>query len=229
MEAEAVLDEDAGVFNYEKAGGAGFGGCCGVGDSLLHPDDFGADFDGAVDYRRDVSGAAEDVDDFDVVGWRDVFEARVGFFSEDFGFVGIYGDDAIAGGLHVLGNTEAGSRGPGRKADDRDGIEVFQDVGDDVGAVREVIGERDVHRSAGSAMLKLARPSVGVGAKWFVAVAGFVRISWAAGVGVVARAGKFISWAARIGAAAWAREFVSRASGLKVAAWAGEFSFGAIS
>ena len=38
--AEAVLDQDAGVFDYEKAGGAGFG--CGVlvFDSLLHPDYF---------------------------------------------------------------------------------------------------------------------------------------------------------------------------------------------
>ena len=80
MEAEAVLDEDAGVFDYEEAGGAGFGGRGWIGDSLLHPDYFCADFDGAVDDRGDIFGAAEDVDDFDVVRWRDVFETRVGIF-----------------------------------------------------------------------------------------------------------------------------------------------------
>jgi hypothetical protein len=148
MEAEAVLDEDAGVFDYEQAGGAGFCGRGGIGDSLLHPDYFCADYDGTVDDGGDVFGAAKNVDDFDVVRWRDVFETRVGFFAEDFCFVGIYGDDAEAGGLHVLGDAEAGARGPGRQAYDGDGFVVFQDVSDDVGAVRGVIGERGVHRRA---------------------------------------------------------------------------------
>ena len=95
-----------------------------VFDSLLHPDDFCADGDGAVDNGWDVIGAAEDVDDFDRVGFRDVFEARVGFFAEDLGFVGIYGDDAVAGGLHVLSDAETGTSGIGREANYRDGFVV---------------------------------------------------------------------------------------------------------
>jgi len=106
-----VFDEDAGVFDYEQACGAGFVGSVLVFDSLLHPDNFCADGDGAVDDGWDVFGATKDVDDFDVLGFRDVFKARVGFFAEDFGFVGIYGDDAVAGRLNVLSDTKAGASG----------------------------------------------------------------------------------------------------------------------
>ena len=106
-----MFDEDAGVFDYEEAGGVGFGGGVLVFDSLLHPDYFCADGDGAVDDGRNVFGAAEDVDDFDVLRFWDVFEAWVRFFAEDFGFVGIYGDDAVAGGLNVLSDAETGAAG----------------------------------------------------------------------------------------------------------------------
>ena len=95
--AETVLDQDAGVFDDEEACGAGFGGRGLVFNSLLHPDYFCADGDGAINNQRNVFGAAEDVDDFDLLGFRDVFKARITFFSEDFGFIGIYRDDAVAG------------------------------------------------------------------------------------------------------------------------------------
>jgi len=108
-----MFDEDAGVFDYEEAGSAGFGGGVLVFDSLLHPDNFCADGDGAVDDGWDVFGSAKDVDNFDVVRFWNVFEARVGFFAEDFGFVGIYGDDAVAGGLYVLSDAETGASGIG--------------------------------------------------------------------------------------------------------------------
>ena len=106
-----MFDEDAGVFDYEEACGAGFGGGVLVFDSLLHPDYFCADGDGAVDDGRDVFGAAKDVDDFDVLRFRYFFEAWVGFFAENFGFVGIYGNDAVAGGLYVLSDAETGATG----------------------------------------------------------------------------------------------------------------------
>ena len=108
-----MFDEDAGVFDYEEACGAGFVGGVLVFDSLLHPDNLCADGDGAVDDGRDVFGAAKNIDNFDVLRFRDVFEARVRFFAEDFGFVGIYGDDAISDGLHVLSYAETGATGIG--------------------------------------------------------------------------------------------------------------------
>ena len=52
--AAAVFNEDAGVFHHEEAGGAGFGGGVLVFNSLLHPDDFCPDGDGAVYDRRNV-------------------------------------------------------------------------------------------------------------------------------------------------------------------------------
>jgi hypothetical protein len=130
--AEAVFDKDAGVFDYEEAGGAGFVGGVLVFDSLLHPDYFCADGDGAVDDRWDVFGAAKNIDNFDGLRFWDVFEAWVRFFAEDFGFVGIYGDDAISDGLHILGDAETGAPGVRREADDRDGFIIFEDVGDQV-------------------------------------------------------------------------------------------------
>jgi hypothetical protein len=137
-----VFDEDAGVFDYEEAGGAGFGGGVLVFDSLLHPDNFCADGDGAVNDWGNVFGAAKNIDNFDVLRFWDVFEAWVRFFAEDFGFVGIYRDDAIAGRLHVLGDAKTGASGIGREADDRDVFVVFEDVGDYVIAMRPVL--RDV-------------------------------------------------------------------------------------
>src|ERR1700722_9959915 len=108
-----MFDEDAGVFDYEEAGSAGFVGGVVVFDSLLHPDNFCADGDGAVDDGWDVFGAAKNIDNFDVLRFWDVFKARARFFAEDFGFVGIYGDDAVAGGLYVLSYTETGTPGIG--------------------------------------------------------------------------------------------------------------------
>ena len=104
-----MFDEDARVFDYQEAGGAGFGGSVLVFDSLLHPDNFCADGDGAVDDGWDLFGAAKNIDNFDVLRFRDVFEARVRFFAEDFSFVGIYGDDAISDGLYVFSYAETGA------------------------------------------------------------------------------------------------------------------------
>jgi hypothetical protein len=79
------------------------------------------------------------------VGFRDVFETGIGFFAEDFGFVGIYGDDAVAGGLHVLRDAETGAPGIRGEADYRDGFIVFEDVGDCVITVRPIIGDGYFH------------------------------------------------------------------------------------
>ena len=108
-----MFDKDAGVFDDEEAGGTGFVGGVLVFDSLLHPDYFCADSDGAVDDGWDVFGAAKNIDNFEVLRFWDVFEPRVRFFAKDFGFVGIYGDDAVADGLHILSYAETGAPGIG--------------------------------------------------------------------------------------------------------------------
>jgi hypothetical protein len=178
-----VFDQDAGIFDYEQAGGAGFGGGVLVFDSQLHPDYFCADGDGAVDDGRDVFGAAKDVDDFDVVGFWDVFQTRVGFFAEDFGFVGIYGDDAVAGGLHVLRDAETGTSWIGREADDGDGFIVCEDVGDQVITVRPVFGNGRFHGDVRySRAPESSRRSIGIGAEGLVGIFSFVRVCGAAGI-----------------------------------------------
>jgi hypothetical protein len=197
-----VFDEDAGVFDYEEACSAGFRGGVLVFDSLLHPDDFCADGDGAVDYRRDVIGAAKDVNDFDVVGFRYVFEARVGFFAEHFGFVGIYRDDAVAGGLYVLSDAETGASGIGREADYRDGFIVFEDIGDYVIAVWPVIGDGSFHSDVRySRAPKLSRSSLGIGAEGLVGTFPLARICGSTWIGGAMRTRAFSSgtgvlWAA---------------------------------
>lgn len=179
-----MFDEDTGVFHYEEARSAGFG--CGVlvFDSLLHPDYFCADGNGAVNDRRDVFGAAKDVDDFDVLGFRDVFEARVGLFAEDFGFVGIYGDDAVAGGLYVLGDAKTGASGIGREADYRDGFIIFEDVGDYVVTVWPGIGDGCFHGDVfGWRAGKLSRSSLGIRAEGLVRIFPLARICGSTGIG----------------------------------------------
>ena len=83
-----------------------FGGGLVVGDFLLEPEGFGVDGDGGIGDGRNFFGAAENVDDVD--GFGDVFEARIGFLAEDFGFVGIDGNDVVTGGLEVGGDFVGG-------------------------------------------------------------------------------------------------------------------------
>ena len=104
-----VFDEEAGILDDGETGGAGFFSGGGVFYAQLEPEDFGIDGDGRNSNRRHIFGAAEDVDDVDGFGY--IFEARVGFFAQDFGFVGIDRDDAVAARLHVRGDAVARPRG----------------------------------------------------------------------------------------------------------------------
>jgi hypothetical protein len=58
----------------------GFCGGWGVFYAELEPKDFGFDGDGGIGYRRNIFGAAEDVNDVDRIG--DVFEAGGGIRGE---------------------------------------------------------------------------------------------------------------------------------------------------
>ena len=118
-----MFDEEAGVFDDEEARGSGFFGGGWVSNSLLEPEDFGADGDRGIRHGRNFFWAAEDVDNIDAIG--DVFEAGIGFLAKDFGLVGVNGDDAVAGGLEVGGNFVRGAAGMGREPNDRD---VFVDA-----------------------------------------------------------------------------------------------------
>ena len=129
----------------EEAGGVGFGGGFGVGNSLLQPEGFGVDGDGGVGYGRDIFRAAEDVDNVD--GERDVFEAGVGFFAEDFGFVGIDGDDFIAGALEVRGDLVGRAARVGGEADDGDGFGRAKKIADRVGGYGRAFGRLHEHVS----------------------------------------------------------------------------------
>ena len=126
-----MFDEEAGVFDNGKASGEGFFGGSGIFDSLLEPQDFRFDGNGGICDRGDVFGAAEDVDDVNGNGY--VFKAGVGCFAENFGFVGIDGNDFVAHGLEIRGNAKRRAQGVGREADDGDGFGVFEYVGYGIG------------------------------------------------------------------------------------------------
>jgi hypothetical protein len=138
-----VFDEEAGVFDDEEASSAGFFGGDGVSDAQLKPQSFGFDGDGGIGYGRNVFGAAEDVDDIDGMG--DDFQAGIGFFAEDFGFVGVDGNDAVAGGLEVGGDFVGRTAGIGGEADDGDGFGGAEEIGDGVGGWKSVVWEMKVH------------------------------------------------------------------------------------
>ncbi len=61
-----MLDEDAGILDGDEACGARFFGRGVILNSLLHPDYFCADGDGAVHDGRNVFGAAKNIDDLDL-------------------------------------------------------------------------------------------------------------------------------------------------------------------
>jgi hypothetical protein len=131
--AEFVFDEEAGVFDYQEAGFVGFGGGRGVCDALLEPQGFGVDGNGGIGDGRDVFRAAEHVNDVDRV-WN-AFEVSVGFFAEDFRFVGIDGNDFVAGALQVGSHLVGGAARVGGETDDRDGFAGAQQVADGVGGL----------------------------------------------------------------------------------------------
>ena len=138
-----MFDEEAGVFDDEEAGGTGFFGGGGVGDSLLEPEDSGADSDGGIGDGRDFIGAAEDVDDVNRIG--DVFEAGIGFFAQDFGFVGIDRDDAVAGGLEIGGDFVRGAAGIGGESNDGDVFVDAEELGDGVGSGGDEVWKVEEH------------------------------------------------------------------------------------
>jgi hypothetical protein len=138
-----VFDKEAGVLNHEEAGGVGFRGGFGVGNSLLEPESFSVDGDGRVGYGRDVFRAAEDVDDVD--GEWNVFEAGIGFFAENFGFVGIDGNDLVADGLQVGSDLVGGAAGIGGEPDDGDGFRVAEEIADGIGGIRQVVRKVEEH------------------------------------------------------------------------------------
>jgi hypothetical protein len=138
-----VLDEEAGIFDDSEAGGASLFGGGGVCDALLKPENLGADGDGGIGDGRDVFRAAEDVDDVHWLG--DVFEARVGLDAKHFGLVGIHGDDSVAGGLEVGGNSVGRTKRIGGEPDDGDGFSGAEDFGDGVRRRSGSVGAVEVH------------------------------------------------------------------------------------
>jgi hypothetical protein len=138
-----VFDEEAGILNDCEADGAGLFGGGGVFYAELEPKNFGFDGDSGVCDGRHVFGAAEDVDDVD--GFGDVFEARVGFCPEGFGFVGIDGDDPIANRLEIGSDFVAGTGWIGGEANDGDGFGGAEDVEDGVGGGVGAVGKMYVH------------------------------------------------------------------------------------
>jgi hypothetical protein len=129
--AGLVFEEKAGVFDNQQSRGLGFKGGCFVRDSLLEPEGFGVDGDRGIGDRRDVRWTPKDVDDVDRE--RNVLEARVGFFAQDFGFVGIDGHDLVAGGLQVGGDAVGRAETVRGKTDDGDGFGVAEKIADGIG------------------------------------------------------------------------------------------------
>ena len=139
-----MLDEEAGVFDDGETGGAGFFGGRGVRDALLEPEDFGVDGDGGIGDGRNVFGTAEDINDVD--GFGNVFKAGVGFLAEDFGFVGVDGDDFVADGLEVGGDFGGRTARIGGQADDGDGFGGAEEVANGIRRRSSLGGKVKKHR-----------------------------------------------------------------------------------
>lgn len=138
-----VFYEEAGIFDYEEAGGASLFRGGGMRNSLLEPERFGVDGYGGIRDRGNVVGTAEDVDD--VNGPGGVFEAGIGFFAENFGFVGVDRDDFVADRLEIRGDFMGGAPGIGGEADYGDGFGGAEEIADGVESGGVVDWEMDEH------------------------------------------------------------------------------------
>ena len=109
----------------------GSGGGLGTGDSLLKPQRFCMNSNSGIGDTRNLLDAAKDVHDIDADG--NILETGVGFLAEDFGFVGIDGNDGVAGGLKVSRDLVRGASRIRREADDRNGLGMAEQISDGVG------------------------------------------------------------------------------------------------
>ncbi len=136
-----MFDQQTSVFDRDESGGAGFFRGRGIFNALLEPKKLCANVDSTLCDRRNVFGTAENVNQIHFF-W-DIFQAGIRFFAQDFGFVGIYRDDAIAGRLQILGYTKTRTHGIGREANDGNGLGVTKDIGDRVGGANalHLVGE----------------------------------------------------------------------------------------
>ena len=138
-----VFDEEAGVLDNEEAGGVGFGGGFSVRNSLLEPERCGMDGNGGIGDGGNVLGAAKDVDNVDRA-WN-ILEASVGFFTEDFGLVGIDGDDSVAGALEVGSDLMGRAARVGGESDNGDGFGGAEEIEDGIRRWRGVIRDLNEH------------------------------------------------------------------------------------
>ena len=109
----------------------------------MKPEELGADFYGAEDVGKDFLGATEDVDQIDWFG--DFFQGGVTFLAEDFPFVWIHRDDAVADRLQVSGYFVAGAGGVRGETYYGDDFSLFEDVGDWVGGEGGVVWFMETH------------------------------------------------------------------------------------
>jgi hypothetical protein len=138
-----VFDEEAGIFDDNETSGTRFFCGSGVFDAELQPENFCADGHGGIGDGRNVFGAAEDIHDVNRLG--NVLETGVGFLAEDGGFVGVDGNDAVAGGLQVGGDAVAGAGRVGGETNDSNGFGRAKDVGNGISGRYGGVGEMKFH------------------------------------------------------------------------------------
>src|SRR5579883_7576 len=122
----AMFLENALVHNdfesgFARAAGGGF-----VDHAFLQPQRFRADTDRGLDDFRNMLRAAENIDHVDPL--RNIFQTRVTFFAEHFGFMRIHRNDAVSDALHVIGDAVGGTHRARGKSDDGDGARALQEI-----------------------------------------------------------------------------------------------------
>ena len=118
-EQAPVLDLHAAVHDHLQPGLARPVGGFVVDHAHLHPQHLRTDGDGLLGDRGDLFALAEAVDDIDLL--RDVTQAGIALFAEDFRVFGFTGIDAVAVLLHVLGGKIARPPPVGGQAHNGDG------------------------------------------------------------------------------------------------------------
>ena len=126
-----VFLQNARVHHHEDSGAPGAFRCLSMNDTFLHPDAASANLNGRLHDFRDEYGSAKYI--HDIHRPRNVLQPRVALFAQHFRFVWVHWNDAVPGGLQILGHSKARARAPVRKAHDGNRFAGREDLSDGVG------------------------------------------------------------------------------------------------
>jgi len=126
-----VFFQHTSVHNHKNSGLSGALGSLGVNDSLLHPDAARSYLNSGVNDLWNELWPSKYLHDINR-RWN-ILKPRIAFFSEDFSFERIYGNNLVADRFEIFGHVKTRTHAVIRKADDGNGFAGIEYLSDRFG------------------------------------------------------------------------------------------------